>query len=126
VLDRLLRGVVPLEVVVTVGEVDVVLVEDGCPLEGCSYNLSVCREKGVMRSSKLTVLCLTCCAMAELAVERLTTAQLVLNLTAVAVGFVLDIKVINLLVVHAVRWALLPLRNACRRLAAALVLIHSS
>jgi hypothetical protein len=37
VLDRLLRRVVPLEVVVAVGEIDVLLMEDGCPLEGCSY-----------------------------------------------------------------------------------------
>lgn len=36
VLDALVRGVVPLEVVVAVVEVDVALVEDGCPLEGCS------------------------------------------------------------------------------------------
>jgi hypothetical protein len=42
VLDRLLRRVVPLEVVVAVGEVDVVFVEDGRPLKGCSYiNTSV-------------------------------------------------------------------------------------
>lgn len=36
VLDALRGGVVPLEVVVAVGEVDVLLVEDGRPLEGCS------------------------------------------------------------------------------------------
>jgi hypothetical protein len=35
VLDRLAGGVVPFEVVVAVGEVDVFFVEDGCPLEGC-------------------------------------------------------------------------------------------
>jgi hypothetical protein len=36
VLDRLLSGVVPLKVVVAIGEVDVILVEDSGPLEGCS------------------------------------------------------------------------------------------
>jgi hypothetical protein len=36
VLDALLGWVVPLEVVVAIGEVDVILVEDGGPLEGSS------------------------------------------------------------------------------------------
>lgn len=35
VLDRLLAGVVPLKVMVTVGKVDVVLVENCSPLERC-------------------------------------------------------------------------------------------
>jgi hypothetical protein len=39
VLDGLLGWVVPLEVVVAVGEVDVFLVEDGCPLEGCGCSM---------------------------------------------------------------------------------------
>ena len=55
----------------------------------------------------LTVLCLACRAMAQLAVERLSSAQLVLDLSAVAVGFVLDVKVLTL-VVNAVRRTLLP------------------
>jgi hypothetical protein len=63
---------------------------------------------------RLTVLCLTCCAMAELAIKRLTAAQLVLDLTAVAVGLVLDIEVIDLLVMYAVGRALFPFRNASR------------
>jgi hypothetical protein len=50
-------------------------------------------------------------AMAQLAVERLLPAELVLDLAAVAVGLVLDIKVL-VLVVDAVGWALLPLGNA--------------
>ena len=72
------------------------------------------------------MLCLAGCAMAELAVERLAAAQLVFDLAAVAVGRVLDIEVVDLLVVHAVGRALLPLGDASRRLAAALILIHSS
>lgn len=38
VLDALVGRVVPLEVVVAVGKVDILLVEDGCPLErsGCA------------------------------------------------------------------------------------------
>jgi hypothetical protein len=35
VLDRFLGGLVPAEVVDTVGEVDVGFVEDCCPLKGC-------------------------------------------------------------------------------------------
>ena len=48
------------------------------------------------------------CAMAQLAVQRLSSAQLVLDLSAVAVGLVLDVKVVVLLV-DAVWRALLPL-----------------
>jgi len=36
-LDRLLRWVVPFEIVVAVCEVDVRLLEDGSPLEGCGW-----------------------------------------------------------------------------------------
>jgi hypothetical protein len=64
--------------------------------------------------------------VAELAVERLATAQLVLDLAAVAVGCVLDIEAIDVLVGYAVRSTLLPLGDASRRLTAALILIHSS
>ena len=41
VLDGLLSGVVPFEVVVAVGEVDVCLMEDSGPLERCSCGVSV-------------------------------------------------------------------------------------
>jgi len=37
VLDRLLRWVVPFEIVVAVREVNVGLLENGSPLEGCSW-----------------------------------------------------------------------------------------
>jgi hypothetical protein len=40
VFDRLLAGVIPLQVVVTIGEIDVILVKDSSPLEGCSYATS--------------------------------------------------------------------------------------
>jgi hypothetical protein len=61
------RGwVIPFEVVVAVGEVDVVLVEDGGPLEGCSCGTSVPRFDSMR--SRLTVLGLACRAMAQLAV----------------------------------------------------------
>jgi hypothetical protein len=62
-------------------------------------------------------------AMAQLAVERLAAAELVLDLSAVAVGLVLGVKVL-LLVVDAVRRALFPLGDAGRRLAAALIFVH--
>ena len=63
-------------------------------------------------------------AMAELAVQRLPPVQLVLDLAAMAVGLVLYVEIV-LLVVHAVRRALLPLADSGRRLAAGLILIHS-
>lgn len=71
------------------------------------------------------MLCLAGCAMAQLAVEWLAAAQLVLDLAAMAVGCVLDIEAVNLLVMHTVWRALLPLRDTGGRLAAALILIHS-
>lgn len=71
------------------------------------------------------MLCLAGRAVAELAVERLAAAQLVLDLAAMAVGRVLGVEVVDLLV-HAVGRALLPLGDAGGRLAAALVLVHSS
>ena len=45
VLDALVRRVVPFEVVVAVREVDVVLVEDGGPLEGCGYSGNKPRQR---------------------------------------------------------------------------------
>jgi hypothetical protein len=44
VLDRLLGRVVPLKVVVAVGEVDVFLVEDSGPLEWCGCGVLVPRQ----------------------------------------------------------------------------------
>ena len=66
-----------------------------------------------------TVLRLTRGAVAELAIERLGPAELVLHLAAVAVGLVLCVKVLVLLV-HAVRRAGFPLADARSLLAAAL------
>jgi hypothetical protein len=65
------------------------------------------------REWELTVLRLARGAMAQLAVERLAAAELVLDLSAVAVGLVLGVKVL-LLVVDAVRRALFPLGDAGR------------
>jgi hypothetical protein len=44
VLDGLLSRVVPLEIVVAIGEVDVVLVEDSGPLEWCGCGVLVPRQ----------------------------------------------------------------------------------
>lgn len=107
-----------------VGEVDVFLVEDGCPLEGGGWDVL---EQGNGEHEDLlrTMLCLTGGAVAELAVERLAAAQLVFNLAAVAVGCVLGVEVVGLLM-DGVGRTLLPLGDAGRRLAAALVFVHSS
>lgn len=120
-LDGFLGWVVPLEVMVAVGEVDVLLVEDGGPLEGCGCG--VLGRRGWGKCERQTMLGLASGAMAQLAVERLSPAQLVLDLAAMAVGLVFDVEVLAL-VVDAVGWALLPFGDASRRLAAALIFIH--
>jgi hypothetical protein len=66
VLDGLVGGIVPLEVVVAVGEVDVLLVKDSGPLEGCSCGMLVSRR--TIRIKTRTVLSLAGGAMAQLAV----------------------------------------------------------
>jgi hypothetical protein len=106
---------------VAVGEVDVLLVEDGCPLEGCSWRRSV--SEGVTKTKVHTVLRLASCAMAQFAVQGLSPAQLILDLSAVAIGLVFDVEVL-VFVMHLVGCALLPLGDACRRLAAALIFTH--
>lgn len=68
--DVLACWVIPLEIVVTMREVDILLMKDGCPLEGCG------------------VLGLASGAVAELAVERLLPVEFVANTAAVAAGFV--------------------------------------
>jgi len=75
---------------VSVGEVDVVLVEDGGPLERCG------------------VLGLASSAMAQLGVKRLLSAQLVLDLATVAAGLVSSLEVLVGLV-DLVRSTLLPI-----------------
>lgn len=106
-----------------VGEVDIFLMEDGGPLEGSGCNASDSGIEALLEAS-LTMLCLARGAMAELAVEGLAAAQLVLHLAAVAVGCVLGLKVVGLLM-NGVGGALFPLGDARGRVAAALVLVHS-
>lgn len=66
------RGwVVPLEVVVAVFEVDVVLVEDGGPLEGCGWEMlesAFLITRSLSRKTRRTMLSLASGAMAQLAV----------------------------------------------------------
>lgn len=75
---------------VSVAEVDVVLLEDGGPLEG----------RGVLG--------LAGGAVAEFAVERFLAGEFVLHFAAVAAGFVAGVEVF-VAVVDAVGGALLPL-----------------
>jgi len=106
VLDGFIGRIVPFEVVVAICKVDVCLVEDGGPLEGC----------GMLR--------LTSRAVTKFTIQRLPPTQLILHFSTMAIRLVFDVKVVVLLV-HAVGRALLPLRDTRRRLAAGLVLIHS-
>lgn len=105
VLDALLRWIVPLQIMMTVCEVDVLLVEDGRPLE----------RRGVLRLAGR--------AVAQLGVEGLFAAELVFYLAAVAFGFVAGIELIVGLV-DAVGRALLPLAESGRGLTAGLILVH--
>jgi len=104
VLDGFAGGVVPFEVVVAAGEVDVFFVENSCPLEGCS------------------MLHLTSSAMAQLGVQWLISVQLILDLPAMAVGLILDIKAL-LLIVNPVGRALLPFTDALGAVALVLGLV---
>jgi hypothetical protein len=62
-------------------------------------------------------------AMTQLAIQRLPSTKLILDFPAVTIRFVLDVKVLVLLV-HVVRRTLFPLRDARRLLAAVLVFSH--
>ena len=90
VLVALGRWVIPLQIMVSIGEVDVVLLEDGSPLERCG------------------MLCLAGSAMAQFRRQRLGTAELILDFTAMAVGTVLGFEMFVLLV-DAVWCSELPL-----------------
>jgi hypothetical protein len=66
---------------------------------------------------------LTSRAMAQLAVQRLLSTQLVLNLSAMAVGFIFDREVL-IRFVDLVRSSLLPLADSGGALTTCLILIH--
>lgn len=70
-----------------------------------------------------TVLSLTGRTMTQLAVQWFSSAELILDLSAMAIGLVLDIKIFPFFV-NAIGRALLPLGNTSSRLASALVLVH--
>lgn len=74
----------------TVGEIDVFFVEDGCPLEWCSMKL------------------LTGCAVAVLGIQGLFPTQLVLDFATMTAGFIASVK-IWIIVVNLVRRSELPL-----------------
>lgn len=100
---------VPLEVVMAVLEVDVVLLEDGSPLEGCSCDGGQhCAARFHVEHMTRTMLSLASRAMAEFAVQWLFTANLVLHLAAMAAGVVQSIEVLVLLM-DSVGCTLLPL-----------------
>jgi len=67
--DIFVGWIIPTEIVVAMCEVDVRLLEDGCPLEGCP-----------MQS-------LACGAVTEFGGQRFLSAQLILDFSAVTLGF---------------------------------------
>lgn len=94
---RLFGWVVPAQVMVSVGEVDVLLVEDSSPLEWGSMQTLTCR----------TVAILGC--------KGPSTTELILDAPTVASSMPLDVEVFG--TVNAVRGAMLPLilRAMCCR-----------
>lgn len=76
--------------------------------KGAAINVRCVTCLNPIKMMLLTVLGLTGGAMAQLAVQRLPSAELVLDFSAMAVGLILDIEVVGLLV-DTVRCALFPL-----------------
>lgn len=78
------------------GEIDVVLVEDGSPLEGCSYG--TCQQLFQTRKIMLlhTMQFLASGAMAVLRVQWLLPAQLILDLPTMAACLIshLEIRIV--------------------------------
>lgn len=111
--------VVPLEVVVAVFEVDVVFVEDGGPLERCSWKRELAFSISSMAviffcsSRGHTMLGLASGAVAQFAVQRLLSANLILDFAAVASRLVAGFEVL-VGVVEAVRGLCLPVVEAGR------------
>lgn len=90
---RLGGGIIPLQIMMSMLEIDVLLVKDCCPLKG------------------RCVLSLTGCAMAELGTQRHFSVQFILDGPAVTACFV-DVFKIVIVVVNSVRCTLLPLFHA--------------
>jgi hypothetical protein len=110
--------VVPLEVVVAVFEVDVVFVEDGGPLERCSWKrvsiFNLIDGSDFFCSSRgHTMLGLASGAVAQFAVQRLLSANLILDFATVASRLVAGFEVL-IGVVEAVRGFCLPVVEAGR------------
>jgi len=84
------RGVVPGQVVMTVGEVDVGFVKDSCPLKWCA------------------VQSLASCAVTVLCCQWFLPTQLILDLPAMALSFPLDRKFV-IVFVDAVWLSVFPL-----------------
>lgn len=105
---RLGGGIIPLQIMVSMLEVDVLLVKYCSPLKGCC------------------VLSLTGCAMAELGIQRHFSVQFILDSPAVTACFV-DVFEIVIVVVNSVRCTLLPLFHAMLvliRLLSLVLLLH--
>jgi len=90
----LVLAIIPRQIVVAMGEVDICLVEDCCPLKRCAMDH------------------LAGGAMAVLGCEWLLPAELELDLAAMAAALVLDIEVAAV-IVNGIGWPCLPVVFAC-------------
>lgn len=92
---------------VAILEVNVVLLEDGSPLKWSGCGMSASSFVQGMKLLVLTMLRLASCAVAKLAIQRLLSAQLVFDLTAMAARFITLLEMLVALV-NPVRSSLLP------------------
>lgn len=102
-----LRTLIPAQIVMAVCEVDVVFVEDGCPLEGCTLTASSEQAQRTHIERERTVNLLACGTMAVLCVQRFLPTQLIPDLAAVTTSFVASLEILCL-VVNSVWRTVLP------------------
>lgn len=119
----LVRRVVPTEVMVAVSEVDISLVEYGCPLE----RRLECLSAGVpvehhFENITHTMQSLAGCAMAVFRSQRLVSAKLVLHFSTMTLSLPLHIEILRL-VMHAIWLSVFPLIDVSLRSIASLILM---
>ena len=102
--DVFVRGVVPAEIVVAVGEVDVGFVENGCPLKWYLNQSATVRAVALYAYA---VQSLARCAMTVLRSQWLLPTELVFHLAAMALTLP-DCLEVRIIVMNFVWFAVLP------------------
>ena len=109
-LGRLFRALVPDEIVMTVGEIDILFMKDGSPLEWSTFGMFSYRSTVCLAhiQHKHTVQFLACFAVAVFRIQWRFSAQLILHSTTVTATFVTDMEIL-VAFMEFVRSASLPL-----------------